>query len=150
MRGPTPPKSNHSDAIAPSRTRQGCSLRTLLTLMALLLSALLAGGLALLRTAQLRGEAQAEAGTLGLQQAAGVMAAIDADLARFGTELQALAGLIERFDGLRRPAQAQSVLDSRQIMPAYAWAGVTDDRGRVLAALEQRLVGVDVSGRDWW
>ncbi|WP_157271650.1 hybrid sensor histidine kinase/response regulator [Azohydromonas aeria] len=131
-----------------SRRRPG--LRGLLTLAALLLSMLVCGTLALLRTTQLEDDAQAAAGALNLQQALGVAAAVDADLGRFGRELLAQARLVERLELLEQPARLQVLLEGVFAAPSFAWAGVTNGRGRVLAALDGRLVGMDVSQRDWW
>ena len=132
----------------PSRRRP--NLRTLLTLMALLLSTLVAGVLGVLRTVQLREQAQATAGALNLQQASAVAATVDADLGRMGRDLQAQARLVMRMESRLQPAQVQALLEGLFDAPNVAWAGVTDTRGRVLAALQGRLVGRDVSARDWW
>ncbi|NML15644.1 ATP-binding protein [Azohydromonas caseinilytica] len=118
--------------------------------MALVLSALLAGVLAGLRTLQLEAQAQATAGALNLQQARGVAAAMDADLGRFGRDLQAQARLIERLRLLEQPAQLQLLVDSVFAMPSYAWAGVLNRQGRVQAAREGRLIGLDASGTELW
>jgi signal transduction histidine kinase/ActR/RegA family two-component response regulator len=125
-------------------------LRTWLTLVTLLSSALLAFTLAALRTAQLSEQALAAASELNLQQARGVAAAVDADLERFGQELQAQAALMEEVSALRQPALLQKLVERLHARPCVAWAGVTDARGRVLAALDGLLLGVDVSARDWW
>ncbi|WP_156901898.1 ATP-binding protein [Azohydromonas australica] len=125
-------------------------LRTLLTLMALLLSTLVAGVLAALRTTQLDEQAQAATGALGLQQAAGVMAAVDSDLGRFGQELQAQARLIEELRLLDQPQRLQALVARLYAGPSFGWAGVTDAQGSVRAALDGLLVDVNVSQRDWW
>jgi signal transduction histidine kinase/ActR/RegA family two-component response regulator len=130
------------------RRRPG--LRTLLTLMALLLSLLVAGVLGALRTVQLQAQAQATTGALNLQQASAVAATVDADLGGFGRDLQAQAQLIAGLELQEQPARLQTVLEGLFREPTFAWAGLTDARGRVLAALDGRLVGVDVSQREWW
>jgi PAS domain-containing protein len=95
-------------------------------------------------------QAQAAAGADNLQQAAGVAAAIDADMARLGHDLQAQARFIEQQGALAHPSMLQSLLGNLHAQPAFAWSGVTAADGRVLAALDGRLVGVNVSQRDWW
>ncbi|WP_051243214.1 ATP-binding protein [Azohydromonas australica] len=119
-------------------------------MLSLLLSAVLATVVATLRTIQLGHQAQAELGVRALQQASGVSAAIDADLSRFGRALQTHARFIERQGLLRQPSLLRGFMNDMYAEPSYAWAGVTDDHGQVLAALDGRLVGVDVSQRDWW
>ncbi|WP_157118713.1 ATP-binding protein [Azohydromonas lata] len=137
------PRSENS-----SRRRLG--LRTLLTLMALLLSTLVAGVLGAMRTVQLREQAQATAGALNLQQASAVAATVDADLGRMGHDLQAQARLIMHMDPRLQPAPLRLLLEGLFDAPNFAWAGIADARGRVLAAPHDRLVGRDVSGRGWW
>ncbi|NML16204.1 hybrid sensor histidine kinase/response regulator [Azohydromonas caseinilytica] len=146
----TLPLPDPTPAPPPLPSRHGPSLRNVVTLLVLLLSALLAGVLVTLRSTQLGTQAQAAAGALNLQQARGVAAAVDADLGRFGRELQSQARLIERTDALRQPALLQALMDRAQDQPSHAWMGVTDEHGRVLAALNRLLVDMDVSRRDWW
>jgi signal transduction histidine kinase/CheY-like chemotaxis protein len=122
----------------------------LVTLLVLLLSTVLAVGLATLRATQVGERARAAAGAANLQQAAGVAAAIDAELARFGRDLQAQARFIEHQGALAHPSVLQSFLSNLHAQPAFAWSGVTAADGRVLAARDGRLVGVNVSQRDWW
>jgi signal transduction histidine kinase/ActR/RegA family two-component response regulator len=130
--------------------RRSLKLRAILTLLSLLLSAVLATVVATLRTIQLGHQAQADLGMRALQQASGVSAAIDADLSRFGRALQTHARFIERQGLLRQPSLLRGFMNDMYAEPSYAWAGVTDSAGQVLAALDGRLVGVDVSQRDWW
>ena len=46
---------------------------------------------------------------------------------------------------------AQQVLDGlKSQQPAYAWIGLTDNKGKVIAASDGMLNGVDVSARPWF
>jgi signal transduction histidine kinase/ActR/RegA family two-component response regulator len=136
-----------SDADASCR-RPG--LRLFVTSLVLLLSMVLALGLATLRATQVGEQARAEAGAANLQQATGVAAATDADLARFGRDVQAQARFIEQQGALAHPSMLQALLGNLHAQPAFAWSGVTAADGRVLAALDGHLEGVSVAQRDWW
>jgi diguanylate cyclase (GGDEF)-like protein/PAS domain S-box-containing protein len=85
------------------------------------------------------------------------------DLARHTTrELD--RSLLERYNDIRilamrpdvvdsnaPPAERQRVLEELQsIYRHYAWLGVTDARGKVIAATGGVLAGTDVSSRPWW
>lgn len=140
------PRADVSEPTAP----RSLKLRAILTLLSLLLSAVLATLVATLRTIQLGHQAEAELGVRALQQASGVSAAIDADLSRFGRALQTHARFIERQGLLRQPSLLRGFMNDMYAEPSYAWAGVTDQDGRVLAALDGHLLGVNVSKRDWW
>lgn len=140
------PRADVSEPTAP----RSLKLRAILTLLSLLLSAVLATLVATLRTIQLGHQAEAELGVRALQQASRVSAAIDADLSRFGRALQTHARFIERQNLLRQPSLLRGFMNDVYAEPSYAWAGVTDHDGQVLAALDGYPLGVNVSKRDWW
>jgi hypothetical protein len=51
----------------------------------------------------------------------------------------------------RDPAETRVVLKNLQrSFPDYAWIGVTDTRGKVIASTQGMLEGKDVSGRPWF
>lgn len=62
--------------------------------------------------------------------------------------------ILSRLDQVTRadtPAEIQRALDSyRTSFPQYAWIGLTDAQGRVIAATDGMLKGVNVSKRDWF
>lgn len=73
------------------------------------------------------------------------------DMAARANELQFLASL----DRLRDPSQSdsdkQAMLTAKQAAyPVYAWIGLTDASGRILASTEPRINGADVSQRTWF
>jgi signal transduction histidine kinase/ActR/RegA family two-component response regulator len=144
------PSTSEPAYAAAVRKGGGLSLRTIVAALVFVLSAALAGVLVALRSAQLDDQAQDSAGHQNLQQARGVAAALDADLQRTGRTLQAQAQLMERTGALRQPALLQALLDQHAALPGHAWAGVTDAHGRVLAALQGRLVNEDLSRHVWW
>lgn len=73
------------------------------------------------------------------------------DMSARARELMFLAGL----DRLRDPSRAAGdkaamLMQMQRSYPAYAWIGVTDAAGRILASTEPRLAGADVSARSWF
>ncbi len=73
------------------------------------------------------------------------------DMAARARELEFLAST----DGLRDPtrsdAEKQAILMAKQATyPFYAWIGLTDTSGRILASTEPRINGADVSQRTWF
>lgn len=76
--------------------------------------------------------------------------ALDRGMAQQFREVRLLAELepFRRFDD---PAAVRRALDSvQQRFDHFAWIGLTDPKGRVLAAAGGLLEGVDVSKRPWW
>jgi len=68
------------------------------------------------------------------------------DLQARKREVMLAADLLEKA-GLAGPAETRALLDAlRNGQPSYAWIGLTDGRGRVLAATPRLLEGADVSG----
>lgn len=75
---------------------------------------------------------------------------IVSDVNRRRSEVTRLALILGNSDTIHS-ASAQQVLNgltARQ--PAYAWIGLADDQGEVLAATDGLLQGVDVSSRPWF
>lgn len=72
------------------------------------------------------------------------------DLRARKREIALTAGLLEK----TRPADAaeiRALLEKlKQEQPSYAWIGLTDSSGKVLAATGQQLEGRDVAARPWF
>jgi len=59
--------------------------------------------------------------------------------------------IANRLNGTLDLAEVQSEIDAlQQSYPTYAWIGVTDPAGKVLAATRNMLEGADVSQRPWF
>ncbi len=67
------------------------------------------------------------------------------------SELRFLASM-DRLRDPSRPAQdKQAILLSKQdAYPIYAWLGIADTQGRIVASTEPRIEGADVSRRAWF
>ncbi|MDP9108668.1 MAG: diguanylate cyclase, partial [Pseudomonadota bacterium] len=75
---------------------------------------------------------------------------LDDGLAERYREIRLLSLRRDLFDAAA-PAATQQLLEQLQNgYKNYAWIGVTDLNGRVLAATQGILTGVDVSKRPWW
>jgi diguanylate cyclase (GGDEF)-like protein/PAS domain S-box-containing protein len=76
--------------------------------------------------------------------------ALDRGMAQHFEEVQLIARL-EQVARPRDPAAARRVLeDLRASFPQLAWIGLTDAQGKVVAAADGLLEGVNVSGRPWF
>ena len=76
---------------------------------------------------------------------------LDQDMHNRTVELKFLAGLQRLRDPARAAADKQALLLEKQAAyPIYAWIGVTDTAGRILASTEPRIQGADVSQRSWF
>ncbi len=76
--------------------------------------------------------------------------ALDRGMAQQFKEVRVLAQL-EPFRDFRDPESMRRALDQVQIgFDHFAWLGVTDAQGKVLASAGGLLAGVDVSKRPWW
>ncbi len=76
---------------------------------------------------------------------------LDQDLHNRTTELKFLAGLQRLRDPDRSSQDKQALLlDKQAAYPFYAWIGITDTEGRILASTEPRILGADVSQRSWF
>jgi len=75
---------------------------------------------------------------------------IETDLLARQREVGLVAGLLERSDTVE-PAMVRDMLDRlKQDQPDYAWIGMVDASGKVLAATGRLLEGVDTSKRPWF
>lgn len=75
---------------------------------------------------------------------------LETDLLARQREVSLVAGLLERSDSIE-PAVARDMLDRlKQDQPDYAWIGMTDASGKVLAATGRLLEGIDTSKRPWF
>lgn len=86
-----------------------------------------------------------------LQHVAGMIAQeIAADVGRHRLEMARLALALGSLKD-PRSSQVQPLLDRlKSSQPAYAWIGLADSQGKVLAASDGLLVGADVSARPWF
>lgn len=76
--------------------------------------------------------------------------ALDRGMAQQFREVKVLSQL-ELFQRHEDPAAMRRALNQIQLgLPHFAWLGVADTQGRVLAAAGGLLEGVDVSQRPWW
>jgi diguanylate cyclase (GGDEF)-like protein/PAS domain S-box-containing protein len=121
-------------------------------LMATVLSAVMLAVLACALLIESFARAHAERGaTESLRQiSAGFREALDRGMARQYQEMQVLAGL-EQLRRLDDPAAVRRALDQVRLgFGHFAWIGLSDARGQVLAASDGWLEGVDVSSLPWW
>ncbi|MDH0862918.1 diguanylate cyclase [Mitsuaria sp. GD03876] len=143
------PQPGTADAFVPPRGSRA-SLRRWLTVMvlgavavALLISALLIENFA-------RAHAERRAIESLRQVAMDFRDALDRGMAQQFKEVRVLAQL-EPFGRFEDPEGMRRALDQVQVgFDHFAWLGVTDAKGKVLAAAGGLLDGVDVSKRPWW
>jgi PAS domain S-box-containing protein len=75
---------------------------------------------------------------------------LDKDLRARSREITLAAGLLEKAR-LNDHAAIRSLLEKlKEEQSSYAWIGLTDATGKVLAATNQQLEGIDVSARPWF
>lgn len=76
---------------------------------------------------------------------------LDQDMHTRTVELRFLASLQRLRDPARSVEDKQALLlDKQAAYPFYAWIGVTDTEGRIVASTEPRINGADVSQRSWF
>lgn len=76
--------------------------------------------------------------------------ALDRGMAQQFQEIRVLANL-DPFRRVDRPAEVRRALDAAHAgFPHFAWMGLADPQGKVLAAAGGLLEGADVSSRPWW
>lgn len=76
---------------------------------------------------------------------------LDQDMHNRTVELKFLGSLQRLRDPARSPQDKQALLlDKQAAYPFYAWIGITDTEGRILASTEPRINGADVSQRSWF
>ncbi len=97
-----------------------------------------------------------ESNTFDTQQHALVVASnelagrLASDLRARRREVVLTGGLMDKTQ-LSAPADLRALLDKlKEEQPSYAWIGVTDATGKVVAATGQLLEGVDASARPWF
>ena len=121
----------------------------------LMATVLLAVGLAVLSCALLiegfaRAHAERRAAESLRQISADFRDALDRGMAQQFQEIMVLAEL-EQFRHFDRPAEVRRALDQvRHGFEHFAWIGLTDPQGHVIASAGGLLEGVDVSKRPWW
>ncbi|MDB5854273.1 MAG: hypothetical protein JWR22_2314 [Herminiimonas sp.] len=76
---------------------------------------------------------------------------LDSSLRERYNDIRILAMRPDVVDSSAPPAARQRVLEELQsVYRHYAWIGVTDARGKVIAATGGVLAGTDASARSWW
>ncbi|MDB5823361.1 MAG: hypothetical protein JWR21_2065 [Herminiimonas sp.] len=76
---------------------------------------------------------------------------LDSSLRERYNDIRILAMRPDVVDSAAPPAARQRVLEELQsVYRHYAWIGVTDARGKVVAATGGILAGTDASARSWW
>lgn len=153
---PTPPAApepggsrGRADGFVPARGSRA-SLGRWLTAMVLAAVAVALLSSALLIENFARAHAERRAVESLRQVAVDFRDALDRGMAQQFKEVRVLAQLepFRRFDD---PDSMRRALDQVQVgFDHFAWLGVTDGQGRVLAAAGGLLDGVDVSKRPWW
>ncbi|MBD2105722.1 diguanylate cyclase [Nodosilinea sp. FACHB-13] len=94
---------------------------------------------------------QADRGELMAQMAYQLAGALDRDMFIYYQEIQTLASLEEMRSPQRPTAQKQMLLDRMQeAFSDFAWIGLTDSRGIVMASTHGLLTGANVSKRPWF
>lgn len=77
--------------------------------------------------------------------------ALDRSLGERYNDVRILASQSDIIDGNDAPEVRQQALEQMQsLYKHYAWLGVTDPKGKVIAATSGILLGADVSARPWW
>lgn len=127
------------------------SLRLQLVLL-ISVMALLGGGAYALFTSELA-QRQIQADQFRLQRhlATRMAGQLAQDMENRANEMRFLASLERLRDPNRTPADKQALLLTKQgNSPVYAWIGIADAEGRIVASTEPRINGADVSQRSWF
>ncbi|HSM81590.1 MAG TPA: cache domain-containing protein, partial [Nodosilinea sp.] len=125
------------------RQRLGAAIATTILVFSLLL-AWIVGDISQRQT-------QADRGELLAQLAYQLAGALDHDMYIYYQEIQTLASLEEMRSHLRPNAQKQVLLDRLQeAYSDFAWIGLADTQGTVMASTQGLLTGADVSQRPWF
>ncbi len=125
------------------RQRLGAAIATTILVCSLLL-AWIVGDISQRQT-------QADRGELLSQLAYQLAGALDRDMYIYYQEIQTLASLEEMRSPDRSNAQKQVLLDRLQeAYSDFAWIGLTDTQGTVMASTQGLLTGADVSERPWF
>lgn len=130
--------------------RPSLSLGTWLMAAVLLAASAAVLGCALLIENFARTQAERAAHASLAQLAGDFRAALDRGMARQFQQVRVFAQLepLQRFDD---PAAVRRAMHQMQAgFSNLAWIGLTDEKGKVLAAAGGLLEGVDVSKRPWW
>lgn len=125
------------------RQRLGAAIASTILLFSLLL-AWIVGDISQRQT-------QTDRGELLAQLAYQLAGALDRDMYIYFQEIQTLASLEEMRSPDRPNAQKQVLLDRLQeAYSDFAWIGLTDLQGTVMASTQGLLAGADVSERPWF
>ncbi len=139
-----------STSIHPSRARSSLSLRTWLTASVFFPVLLAVCACAMLNESFTRAHAERAAIDSLRQISADFRDALDRGMAQQFQEIKVLAQL-EQFRHFDDPASVRRALDEAQKgFPHFAWMGLTDAKGTVLASAGGLLQGANVSKRPWW
>lgn len=127
------------------------SLRLQLVLITTVLALVSAGSYALLTSWLAREQIEQDQFKLQRHLATRMSAQLAQDMAERGNELRFLSSMNVLRDPARAALDKQALLKSHQaVYPVYAWIGITNTEGRIVASTEPRLTGVDVSQRSWF
>jgi diguanylate cyclase (GGDEF)-like protein/PAS domain S-box-containing protein len=97
-----------------------------------------------------RDEARKQASLYLQTSADGLRDALDRGMAQHYEEIRVI-GQLDQVARSGDALAARRALDQvRSSFPQFAWLGLTDRQGKVLAAADGLLEGVDVSARPWW
>ncbi|MBW4458733.1 MAG: diguanylate cyclase [Nodosilinea sp. WJT8-NPBG4] len=125
------------------RSRLGAAIATTILVFSLLLASIV-GGIS-------QRQAQADRGELLSQLAFQLAGALDRDMYIYYQEIQTLASLEDIRSPTRSIAQKRHLLEQlQQLYSNFAWIGLTDTEGTVLASTQGILEGEDVSKRLWF
>ncbi len=150
---PRPCRANRGSPASPpivfTRLRQRLRLQLLLLIGGL--ATAIAGGYVLLTMHLVQQQIAEDQFQLQRILVTRMASQLDQDMHSRTTELKFLAGLQRLRDPARSPADKQALLlDKKAAYPFYAWIGVTDTEGRIVASTEPRINGADVSQRSWF
>jgi hypothetical protein len=124
------------------------SLRYQLVVLTSLLAMLGAGTYALLTSGLAHRQIEADQFKLQRHLATRMAAQLGQDMNNRASELRFLASLDRLRDPDRSPADKQALLLAQQAAyPIYAWIGIADAQGRIIASTEPGIEGADVSQR---
>lgn len=115
--------------------------------VAVLMTALAAGVLA---DRLLRRQLDAHAGSLLEQMAVSMRDTLDREMEQHYEQVRLLSGMDELNDEMQ-PEKVRRLLDQmKESFPQFAWMGLTDEQGKVLASTGGLLQGNNVSARPWF
>jgi len=135
---------------SPAKPVRSASLRTWLTAAVFLAAVAAVLTCALLIDRFTRAHAERSAVESMHQLSADFRDALDRGMAQQFQEIRVLSDL-DSFRRVDKPLEVRRALDAAHAgFPHFAWMGLTDPQGKVLAAAGGLLEGANVSKRPWW